>query len=64
MKHEKKFDCVNFKHELQRKLRKDSGAKNLSDYIKYINEVGTQSPLWNKDKHNVSTNDLRSNHAK
>ena len=53
MKLKKKFDCVKFKQELQKRLKKDSGAKNLSEYIKYINEVGTQSPLWNNNKNHA-----------
>ena len=60
----KEFDCVKFKHELQRRLRKDSGAKNLSEYIKYINEVGMQSPLWNKDINDNSGGNYEKHHSK
>jgi hypothetical protein len=53
MKDGKIVDCVKFKHDLQKKLRKDSGAKNLSEYVKYINEIGMQSPIWKETNDNT-----------
>ena len=32
-------ECVKFKHNLQIKLKKDSGTKTLEEYFNYINEV-------------------------
>ena len=45
MNKEKQFDCVKFKDELQEKLLKKSGAKNLNDYVKYVNKVALNSSL-------------------
>jgi hypothetical protein len=45
MNKEKEFDCIKFKHELQEKTLKSSGAKNLHEYIKYVNEVAKKSSL-------------------
>jgi hypothetical protein len=45
MNKEKQFDCIKFKHELQEKLLKKSGAKNLQEYVKYVNEIAKNSPL-------------------
>jgi hypothetical protein len=42
-KEEKKFDCIKFKYELQEKLLKDSGAKNLREYAGYANKVSQKS---------------------
>jgi hypothetical protein len=44
-KEEKKFDCVKFKYELQEKLLKASGAKNLREYVNYANKVSQKSSL-------------------
>jgi hypothetical protein len=33
------IDCVEFKHELHKKLYIKSGAKNFNEYIKYINSM-------------------------
>jgi hypothetical protein len=45
MNKEKQFDCIKFKHELQEKLLKKSGAKNLQEYVKYVNKIAESSPL-------------------
>jgi hypothetical protein len=44
-KEEKKFDCVKFKYELQEKLLKDSGAKDLREYVNYVNKISQKSSL-------------------
>jgi hypothetical protein len=44
-KEEKKIDCIKFKYELQEKLLKDSGAKNLREYVNYANAVSQKSSL-------------------
>ena len=45
MNNEKKFDCVKFKNELQEKLIKKSEAKNLTEYVKYVNIIASSSSL-------------------
>ena len=45
MNKEKQFDCVKFKYELQEKLLKKSGAKNLREYVDYSNKVAQESSL-------------------
>ena len=45
MNKEKQFDCVKFKYELQEKLLKKSGAKNLREYVDYANKIARESPL-------------------
>ena len=42
---EKKFDCVEFKHELHRIAYKESGAKNIDEYIDYVNKEALKSSL-------------------
>ena len=44
----KKFDAVEFKHQLQKNLRKQSEAKNLKEYMEYINKVALKSSLFQK----------------
>ncbi|MDR1230609.1 MAG: hypothetical protein LBK61_04320 [Spirochaetaceae bacterium] len=44
-KEEKKFDCVKFKYVLQEKLLKDSGARNLREYVKYVDKILQKSSL-------------------
>ena len=41
----KDFDCVEFKHKLHRDIYKESGAKTLSEYIRYVNSEITKSSL-------------------
>jgi hypothetical protein len=41
----KTFDCVKFKNELQENLLKKSGAKNLREYVEYVNKVAQESSL-------------------
>jgi len=48
MNKEKKFDCVAFKYELQKKLIEKSGAKNLDDYVAYANKIAEKSSLHKK----------------
>ena len=50
MNKEKQFDCVAFKHELQRKLIEKSGAKNLDEYVAYANKIAEKSSLHKKQK--------------
>ena len=45
MNKEKQFDCIKFKIELQKKLMEKSEAKNLNEYVKYINKVALNSSL-------------------
>jgi hypothetical protein len=45
MNKEKQFDCVKFKNELQEKLLKSSGAKNLREYVNYANKISQKSSL-------------------
>jgi hypothetical protein len=45
MNKKKEFDCVLFKEELHKKLLKKSGAKNIQEYIKYVNEAAKKSSL-------------------
>ena len=45
MNKEKKFDCIKFKYELQEKTLKSSEAKNLRDYVNYVNEIAKKSTL-------------------
>jgi hypothetical protein len=45
MNKEKQFDCVKFKNELQKNLLKNSGAKNLQEYVDYANKLAQKSPL-------------------
>ena len=45
MNKEKEFDCIKFKYELQEKLLKNSGAKNLREYVSYANKVSQKSSL-------------------
>jgi hypothetical protein len=48
MNKEKQFDCVKFKYELQEKLLKESGAKNLREYVNYANKIYQESTLHKK----------------
>jgi hypothetical protein len=45
MNKEKIFDCVKFKYELQEKLLKKSGAKNLREYANYANTLAQKLSL-------------------
>jgi hypothetical protein len=45
MNKEKQFDCVKFKNELQEKMLKNSGAKNLQEYVDYANKLAQKSSL-------------------
>ena len=45
MNKEKAFDCIKFKYELQEKLLKSSGAKNLREYVNYANKISRKSSL-------------------
>ena len=39
MNKEKEFDCIKFKYELQEKTLKNSEAKNLREYVEYVNKI-------------------------
>jgi hypothetical protein len=45
MNKEKQFDCIKFKYELQEKLLKKSGAKNIREYANYANKISQNSSL-------------------
>jgi hypothetical protein len=45
MNKEKQFDCIKLKYELQEKLLKQSGAKNIREYVNYANKIFQNSPL-------------------
>ncbi|MDR1323868.1 MAG: hypothetical protein LBK68_05460 [Candidatus Margulisbacteria bacterium] len=45
-KKEKEFDCVKFKQKLFENALKVSGAKNLDEYVDYVNAHYTTSPLY------------------
>ena len=57
MTNEKHFDCVKFKNELQEKLIKKSEAKNLTEYVMYVNKVASSSSL-HKEKNCLKTNGI------
>jgi hypothetical protein len=48
MSEEKKFDCIKFKDELHENVLKNSGAKNLREYVIYVNKVASTSTLHKK----------------
>jgi hypothetical protein len=48
MNKEKIFDCVKFKNELQENLLKKSGAKNINEFVNYINKLAQESSLYKK----------------
>ena len=45
MNKKKEFNCVKFKYELQEKTLKHSAAKNLREYVNYVNEIAKKSTL-------------------
>jgi len=45
MNKEKQFDCVIFKNELQKNLLEKSKAKNLKEYVAYVNRIAETSSL-------------------
>ena len=45
MNKEKQFDCIKFKNELQKNLLKNSGAKNLQEFVNYANKLAKNSSL-------------------
>jgi len=51
MNNEEQFDCVKFKNDLQEKLLKKSGAKNLYEYVNYINKIAAGSSLHKEKKY-------------
>jgi hypothetical protein len=46
----KEFDCVEFKNKLQENLIKKSGARNLREYVSYVNKIAKTSALHKADK--------------
>ena len=51
MNEEKSFDCIKFKNELQNNLLEKSDAKNLQEYVDYVNSVAKKSLLHKKKNH-------------
>ena len=49
MNNDKLIDCIVFKNELHENVLKKSNAKNLREYVKYVNDVAQKSSL-NKQK--------------
>jgi hypothetical protein len=49
---EKTFDCIRFKNELQEKTLIKSGAKNLHEYVEYVNKTAEKSTLHRAQKNN------------
>ena len=45
---EKKFDAIKFKNDLQSNLLKDSKAKNMREYVDYVNKIASKSQLNKK----------------
>ena len=45
MNKEKEFDCIKFKYELYENTLKTSGAKNLREYVNYVNKAAQKSSL-------------------
>jgi len=45
MNKEKQFDCVKFKRKLHENSFKKSGAKNLEEYVDYVNRMAEKSSL-------------------
>jgi len=45
---EKSFDAIKFKRQLQENSWKNSGAKDLHGYVKYVNKNATKSKLHRK----------------
>ena len=45
---DKKIDALKFKRQLQKNSWKNSGAKNLHEYIEYANKIALKSPLKKK----------------
>ena len=50
MRNKKEFDCIEFKQELFEKAWKKSGAKNLREYVEYVNKHARKSTLFNKQR--------------
>jgi hypothetical protein len=50
----KQFDCVKFKNELHENLLKKSGAKNLREYVEYINKNVKTSALYKEKPKNAN----------
>ena len=44
----KPFDAIKFKRKLQKNSWKKSGAKNLQEYVNYVNKSATKSKLHRK----------------
>ena len=36
-------DCVKFKHNLQEKLQKDSGTKDIREYVKHVRVLDSKT---------------------
>ena len=56
MNKEKKFDCIQFKNELQVNLVKKSGAKNLKEFVNFANKEAKNSKLFKVTNNQKNTN--------
>ena len=45
MNKEREFDCIIFKNKLQKNLLEKSKAKNLREYVSYVNKIAETSSL-------------------
>jgi hypothetical protein len=50
------IDCVEFKNELHKKLYLKSGAKNFTEYVKYINSIYTSNKSFSEKSKNHPKN--------
>jgi hypothetical protein len=50
------FDCVKFKHDLQRNLRKETDGLSIAEYVQFINEGAKKSLLHKKYENETSDN--------
>ena len=48
-------DCIKFKHDLQDKLQKDSGAKDIREYVIYVRELAQTSSLYKNSPQEINS---------
>jgi acyl-CoA-binding protein len=53
MNKEKQFDCVKFKLELHKNLVAKSKAKNIREYVAYVNKISQEASLHKVKERNV-----------
>ena len=46
MNKDKQFDCVKFKHELHKNMVEKSKAKNMREYVAYVNKVAQELSFY------------------